>query len=146
MPFVTVQIVLGEVVDIATDNPDAEVAKTANGAVVMVFAAMAVNVIVCVTLRIVTVLLSCGAAEKFAFPAWFAVMMQLPAINGVNVLPVILQMPVVVVANVTTKAEEAVEFSANGIAFTNGDTGAANVMVWFALVIVMLRESCGAAE
>ena len=56
--------------------------------------ACAPNVMVCAAGPMATVCVTCGAAEKFVFPAWSAAMTQLPAVTIVTVVPETVQTPV----------------------------------------------------
>jgi hypothetical protein len=48
---------------------------------------------------------TCGAWAKVEFPAWLAAMVQVPGATAVTVLPLTVQMPGVVLLNVTARPE-----------------------------------------
>ena len=72
---------------------------------------------------------TCGAAPKLAFPAWSAVMVQVPAVTMVILRPLTVHTAVVVDASVTTKPELAVAFEAKAVVLKVLAPGLAKVMV-----------------
>ena len=71
-----------------------------------------------------------AAAEYTALPDWLAVTVQVPGATSAMLVPLTLQTPGVVDANVTVKPDDAVADKAGCVTPTVWLLKAANVMVW----------------
>jgi len=124
-----------------TASPELAVAPTPKSGSPNVFAISAPNVIVWFPLAIVNVCGTSGAALKFASPACFAVIVQLPAPVMCTLDPALVQLPVA--ANVTVKPEVAVALTLKSGSPNDFAARAPNVIVWLAFAIV---TSCVAVD
>lgn len=78
------------------------------------------------------------------FPAWEALIVQVPAATSVTVVPVTVHLEVVVEEKPTASPDEDVALTVNGAVPNVLPANAAKVIVWFALAIVKLRSTSGA--
>jgi hypothetical protein len=74
-----------------TARPEEAVAETVKSGSFTAFAASAPKVIVWLALPTVKLRETCGAALKFVFPAWSALIVQVPGATIVTVLPASVQ-------------------------------------------------------
>lgn len=96
-PGVPAEMVQVSVVDdvTVTVSSESDVGLMAIGVVDQVVSAGSVNVMVCVARSMVSVCVISGAAAWVALPAWFAVMVQVPALVAVRE-PVVSEVEVIV--------------------------------------------------
>ena len=137
----TVQMLV--VADVKTTvRPEEAVALIASGLRSKVLVEIAANVIVWLPLLIVKLRATCEAAFQLVFPAWLALIVQVPTVTKVTVVPETVQTLVVAEVKATGRPEEAVALSVIGPSSKRLPARAPKVIVWSALAIVSVCCAC----
>jgi hypothetical protein len=139
----TVQTLVVAVLNV-TASPEVALAETVNGASPKFLPPSAPKLIVWFAFDTVKDCDTCGAALKFALPAWFASMVQVPVPTIVTVEPSNVQTPVVAVLKLTPNPEEAVAVTVKGASPNVCAGNAPKVIVWFAFETLKDWVTCGA--